>query len=86
MVFILLRFDLQANLKIRRIPATCVIQISQLSFETNFQFVGKIPWKPREWGWTAVEKISRSSEATQRQPLPGVKSPVNMASPGLSGK
>jgi hypothetical protein len=50
MVFILLRFDLQANLKIRRIPATCVIQISQLSFETNFQFVGKIPWEPREMG------------------------------------
>jgi len=50
MVFILLRFDLQANLKIRRIPATSVIQISQLSFETNFQFVGKIPWEPREMG------------------------------------
>nr|WP_160327423.1 hypothetical protein [Burkholderia ambifaria] len=50
MVFILLRFDLQANLKIRRIPATSVIHISQLSFETNFQFVGKLSGKPRATG------------------------------------
>ncbi|ODN63601.1 hypothetical protein BA763_07210 [Burkholderia cenocepacia] len=38
------------NLKIRRIAATDVIHLIRLSFETNFQCVGRIAGEPRRAG------------------------------------